>query len=355
MPITIKDIAKDSGVSVATVSYVINEKKTGISISPETAQRVKDSVKKLGYTPNYMARSLRKRKTGSIGVMVGGNLSVISDPNISAILAGIGEVLDRENYSMSLFHDRGALQDRVMDVVRDGRVDGMIFLVYSSMFEFYHTRLDEFIAGSVPCHGVQFFRKPGPLPAVCPDPARGAELALNHLAESGKTRVGLVLSNGKTSLTDQETEAGFTTACKEQGLDGPIVHCPREDFADALSNDPGTISRPYQAGYRLGLDRAQKDDLLEGYFINSEKMAVGFIDALEDNGISVPGRTAVIGYGNALPALGGLRRLTTVDCGFDRAGRTAAEELMQAVQNKKKAPHLSSSVIEPKLVVKKTA
>lgn len=124
---TQSDVARLAGVSRATVSFVVNNKDTkGIAISPETKQRVLDSVRQLGYVVDARAQSLRSGETKTIGVL----LPIYENPFFWQILNGISEEAERAGYKLLLTDSTRTIKDKqqVVKELAEQRVDGLIFV-----------------------------------------------------------------------------------------------------------------------------------------------------------------------------------------------------------------------------------
>jgi DNA-binding LacI/PurR family transcriptional regulator len=120
---TIKDVAKEAGVSLGTVSNVLSRKGR---VSPERTKRVQEAIQKLGYTPDATARSLKTNRSMSIGVI----LPNISDPNFAHIFTGIERVLSEQGYTSALYttSEIPAKENLIIDKICEQRMDGVILV-----------------------------------------------------------------------------------------------------------------------------------------------------------------------------------------------------------------------------------
>ncbi|MCE7700249.1 MAG: LacI family transcriptional regulator, partial [Methanobacterium paludis] len=124
---TIRDVARRSGVSVATVSYVLNNGPR--PVRPETRQRVLDAMRELDYHPNAMARGLARRKMNTLGVLLPMvETTIVTNPYASGILRGILQAAAGAGYNVTLFTERWRSARESLGVFRDRRTDGLLLV-----------------------------------------------------------------------------------------------------------------------------------------------------------------------------------------------------------------------------------
>jgi LacI family transcriptional regulator len=329
---TMKRIAGELGVSITTVSKVINNHD---DISAETRARVLAKVEELGYRPNAVARSLTLRRTSTIGVVIpdlmhsffvevmAGMEAVLSARGFGLLLCSSGEDVRKERAELSLLRQR--------------QVDGIVIASTSAAGNTdVLTRLVE--------HGtpiVMFDRDDHPdvrCDRVLTDDERVGTLATEHLIASGRRAIAHLA--GPRIVHARRREKGYRQALRAHGLKVRPEWVIRGGFMEADG---------YQAMTRLLSLRPQADAV----FAANDPSAIGAMKAIWDAGLRVPEDIAIVGAGNI--ALGDLLRvpLTTVSWSRERQGREAAELLLDRIGPNPPAA-FRHVIIPPQLVVRRS-
>ncbi len=272
--VTIRDVAERAGVSVATVSHVINGTR---KVAPETAERVRRAMEELDYHPNAVARSLRTRKTQVIGVVV----SDITNPFFATLVRGAEDAALEAGYSIFVCNSDETLEkeNRYVQVLRRRRVDGMLLAPVGGGENPAVRKLAR--------QGVPFVfvdrRAPGvEADAVLSDNVGGAYLATKHLIERGHERIGIVLGI-RGATTSEERLAGYRRALEEAGI----------PLAEELV---------VWGGYRVEGGRRATAKLLSltppptAIFSTNNLMTVGVLQELFARGVRIPDQVAVVGF-----------------------------------------------------------
>lgn len=205
---TIRDVAKASGLAVVTVSRVLNNHK---SVSPDTARRVRDAVRDLGYTRDAVAQSMRTGSTRAIGFMI----TDISNPVLAIVAKNAEEVLREAGYFLVLANtgDRSEREIELIRLFRERRVDALIMNVGRFNDEALHRAMQEI---DVPV--VLLDRDiPVPLDVVKNDHATGMRKATEYLLDLGHRRIGLITAGEEISPGRERVE-GFYTAHEGAGI-----------------------------------------------------------------------------------------------------------------------------------------
>ncbi|MEM2367839.1 MAG: LacI family DNA-binding transcriptional regulator [Candidatus Bathyarchaeia archaeon] len=207
--VTIRDVAKKAGVSVATVSHVLNGTR---KVAPETAARVRRVIEELGYQPNAIAQSLRKRVTYAIGVLV----SDITNPFFAGLVRGIEDAALANGYSVIVCNsdEDPQKEDIYIRALQRRRIDGLLIVPTCSA---PNSALINLVKQRIPFVFVDRKVKGIEAPAVLSDNAGGAYLATRHLIEKGHRRIGIVLGIPGTT-TAEERFAGYYQALMEAGI-----------------------------------------------------------------------------------------------------------------------------------------
>ncbi|WP_435217052.1 LacI family DNA-binding transcriptional regulator [Streptomyces sp. bgisy034] len=267
---TMADVARHAGVSVATVSHVLNETRP---VLPHTRQAVLDAMEELGYTPNTLARSLVTSRTRSIGLAV----SAISNPYFTEILQGVEAAALEHGYSLLIAdpHDDPGHERKVVQLLHERRVDGMIvapsadpreLLAYLGRHKMPAVLLDRVV--DAPADGSTG------LDQVCADSAEPTARLVTHLAELGHRRIGLVAGLPGLSTTTERL-AGYRDGLAAAGLahdEGLVVHGNSES-PGAEQATTALLSLPSPPTALVTANNA---------------MTMGALRSLRDHGLSVP-------------------------------------------------------------------
>ncbi|MFG2742856.1 LacI family DNA-binding transcriptional regulator [Streptomyces chartreusis] len=267
---TMADVARRAGVSVATVSHVLNETRP---VLPPTRQAVLDAMEELGYTPNTLARSLVTSRTRSIGLAV----SAISNPYFTEILQGVEAAALEHGYSLLIAdpHDDPVHERKVVQLLHERRVDGMIvapsadpreLLAYLGRHKVPAVLLDRVV--DAPADGSTGFDQ------VCADSAEPMARLVTHLAGLGHRRIGLVAGLPGLSTTSERL-TGYRDGLAAAGL----AH-DEELVVHGNSESPGAE----QATTALLSLTSPPTALVTA----NNAMTMGSLRSLRDHGLSVP-------------------------------------------------------------------
>lgn len=305
-PVTIQDIANELSLSKMTVSAVLTGSAERVRISAATQERVRESARRLGYRPNEVARSLRRRSTNTIGFYTGhGNIDA-GDPWLYEIVGGL-QAGCRHHRKDLLLHSTfsGTSAESVYDSLVDGRIDGLIY--YGPIQDPLADRLRDThlpvvaIVDAVPT-----------LPSVVGDYEAGVRAIAAHLAERGHRRV-LYLSQEMDAVSVHERQRGFFAAAAARGLsveDGGMVRFGAED--DLLARW-----------------RAQPADVRPTVAVAwDDQTAYRVWGACRRAGISVPGELALVGFDGVSTPMEAILRLTTVRVPWPDVARRGVDHLV---------------------------
>jgi len=330
VPVTMRQVAERAGVSIRTVSRVINDSR---SIAPDTRARVQAVIDELGYRPSRLARGLVTHRTQVIGLLIPDMLN----PYFAEIGRAVVNAAESRGYSV-LVSNSDESPDREMaalDVFADYAVDGAILF---------------FSRGGVRSV-LKFATGHGPLVAVDTDNVRsptvgplttnlrqGAEMAVEHLISRGCRAVAFL-----TPDLPRETYAR---------LDGYRAVMARH----GLVADPSLIVRAgpgIESAYEAILGFLPNHPEIDGVFAFNDLLAIGALRACRELGRTVPDSVAVVGYDDNLMASYVCPSLTTVRIDKERVGALAVERLIAMLDNPGTIyPHI---VVEPELVIRESA
>jgi len=332
---TLKDLASHLDLSPSTISLVLNQSPVADAIPKETQQRVFDAARELGYRPNYIAASLRSRRTNSIGVLV----PEVSDPWAAEIVSGIeSHLLDNDYTYLVTSHRRSTpkLLEDDLDLLTRRAVEGIILVA---------TELRE--PPLLPTVVISGHRRVKGLSNVVIDHDRAAQQALTHLKELGHRRIALFRGQPGSSDTEDRSRAIFQAAASVG------IEIPPEVTLQLSGEGEDQVFTPdaaYQEGYAFGQKLLARRVKFTALFAFDDASAIGAIRAFLDAGLRVPEDVSVVGFDDIQNAAYYNPRLTTVRQPLREMGRIAARLLLDRIN----APEKSNAfvVVDPELIVR---
>ena len=351
---TLEDVAREAGVSRATVSRVIN----GIrNVDPSIQDVVRRAIAATGYVPNRAARSLVTRRAGSVALVVSGageddgehegeragahegpeaafRGQVLADPFFGRITTGVvGFLRQRAMHPVLMLADSTDARKQVVSYLRQGHADGALLVSI-------HARdpLPEMLVGAgLPC--VLFARPPQPVPISYVDLAHrdGGRLAADHLVARGCQHIASI-TGPLDVLASQDRLAGFRDALARHGH--PYVPCVEGNF---------TLESGEHAMTRL---LAQHPDV-DGLFVANDLMAQGALHVLREHGRKVPEDVAVVGFDDSSAATSSRPPLTTVRQPIEEMAAEMTRLLLDRIDQPDR--RLTSVIFEPTLVTRQSA
>src|SRR5215813_8814518 len=326
---SISDVAREAGVSIFTVSAVVNKKS---HVGKNLRERVEEAIQKLNYRPNLIARSLIKQKTQTIGMIV----PDIANPFFPMVVRGAEDAAQKLGYNLLLCNSDDNLEkeDRAVELLLSKRVDGILLTKAAGDFE---PALQQMIK-NVNTPFVLVMRTYPQLTkdAVISDDYQGAYEAVCHLARSGRRRIGLVSGPLKISNA-KERWRGFRDALEKNNL-------PYDP--DLVVEGDYRIESGFRAGHAL-LSRRP-----DGIYVANHLMTVGFLKAVEEMGLKCPDDFGLVSFDD-YPWLGVFRpRLTTVELPKHQLGSEAAELLIQRIGGNQGKPILKK--LSPELRIRES-
>jgi len=312
-PVTLKDVAALAKVHPATVSRALNPE-TRQLVSDETADRILVAADSLGYRPNTVARSLRTRRSNTVGVLI----PDLTNPLFPPIVRGIEDRLAAHGY-VALIGNTDADDDRerlVFEGMRDRHVDGFVF----ATARLRSPLLTEAEAAGIPVVLVNRHAEGYEFPAVSVDNERGIALVVAHLDSLGHHRIAHVAGPQDIS-TGLSRYRGFVAAMRAHGLrvDPDLV-----SYATAYSIDEGE---------RCCRDLLKVDGGITAIVAANDMLAVGCYGALEAAGRSCPRDISVVGF-NDMPFMDRLTPpLTSVNFAHYELGTEAGRLILERIAN----------------------
>jgi LacI family transcriptional regulator len=310
-----RDVARLARVSVATVSAVVNGKSV---VSPRLVKRVQDAMKALDYHPDEIARSLKVRRTNTIGMVI---------PDLASgffveVFRGVEDAARAASYSVLLCNSNDDIgqEQRHLRALLSRRVDGILLASTepNSAFRDHGRR-------NIPL--VLFDRIPSGYtgPAVVVDNSEAAYSATQHLISIGHVRIAVIAGRQDLSTGIERTE-GFRRALGDANLPLRAEYCKQGNFkADS--------------GFRAGLELLKLPDPPTAILSENGMMTLGLLQAIRELGIHCPDDVSIIGFDELVPSVGGLSfgnlldpQMTVIAQPAYEIGATAARELIEILQ-----------------------
>lgn len=322
----LKDVADLTGLSISTISYVLNGKK---KVKEETYQRIMEAVEKVGYRPNQLARSLKTRQTLTIGVVV----PDISNEFFPQIVKGIDDKAHDFNYNIILCNTNNDV-DREEDYINtllSKDIDGIIFIGTAKSQTILENKTNIPIVLVDRKMGEQYI-------SVVSDNYKGGYLATEHLIERGKKSIAL-LSGQVFIKTFFDRMKGYMDALKDNSIiynEDYVVGC---DFTT-------------QGGYDGINELIKKNIEFNAVFAANDLIALGAMRALMENGKKIPDDVAIVGYDDIVISSTVMPSLTTIRQPKYEMGQYAADILIKSIANKSLIQeHI---VLQPSMIVRES-
>lgn len=327
---TLKDIAEAIGVSISTVSRVINND-VSKHVSEDTKSKVWRAVQELGYEPNESARKLVMKKTGALkpSMQIGfiSSYSVYSaeqDPFFTPILAGMRQMLEDTGYSLAYVHTFKELRNEALlhKLLHENRVDGLIVLgdIEEDFLGLIQKQIPAIVGVMSDSPGIQNINF---------DHIAAAKNAVNHLIEQGHRRIGFIGGCGYDGEIDSEDRfIGYKLAMQKAGLD--INY-------DWIVNTQWIVERSYGWMLKL-LDQSSAGEMPTAMFAASDRLAVPAMRAVIERNINIPQDIAFIGIDNIELSLYTSPPLSTIHVPKFELGMAAVKTLIDYMQSDFRPP-----------------
>jgi DNA-binding LacI/PurR family transcriptional regulator len=327
--VTLRTLATHLGLSLTTVSVVVSDSPAAQSSPPATRKRILAAANELHYRPNYFARSLRKKRSMSVGVLV----SEIGEGYFTLVMNGVEEYLVAAKYSylLAAHYWKRELMEEHPRMLLERSVDGLL-LVNTPPPQRIHVPVVA-ISGHQAVAGVTNIQLNQKL---------AARLALKHLADLGHRRVAFMKGQEQTVDTDSRWQEIMETAraCRIELHPELLIKLTENSWSPSLGYGP----------VKALLSRTKKFTAL---FAFNDIAAFGAIRALHEAGMRVPHDVSVIGFDDILSAPYGIPSLTTIRQPLREMGKMGAECLLHRI-NHPKAPYSRQVIVQPELVVRES-
>jgi len=327
-PISLRTLGEYLNLSPATISLVLNNAPGVRSIPQETRDRVIEAAAKFDYRPSFYARSLRKRQTFTVGVLV----PELSDHYATEVLAGVEELLIEEGYFyLTASHRRKPdLIEEYPRLLMDRSVEG--FIVIDTVLEKSLNLPVVVVAGHRKIEGVT---------NVVLDQRRAAELALRHLYQLGHRKIAFMRGGSHSSDADDRWSCLMTVA---RELKIPV---PSELTVQLQLR----VSTP-ELGFDPANELLQRGGDFTAIVCYNDISAIGAIRACMNHGIQVPTDISIVGFDDIESAAFHNPSLTTIRQPLAQMGRVSARILLQRIRGQASFPDIVP--IHPELVIRES-
>lgn len=308
--VTLKDVALASGVTPSTVSKVVNAR---ADVGPEVRRRVLETIEKLGFHPNSVARGLRMQRSETLAIVTDDLEGIFTN----AMMRGVEDAASLAGFGVFLCNSYGDRERERLQLQRllDKQVDALIFMSGN--------RVGRRPEPALPLHGTPFVYLyeygDAEVPTVLPDDAGGAALAADHLVSVGATEIAFINGPAEWEAT-RDRLRGFTQQL--DSLDAPLRpgHWVAADQWSA------------EEGYRLSMDLLDRYPSIDAIFCASDDLAAGAIAAAHDRALRIPEDLQIVGFDDRSLAEHQRPPLTTIALPLLGMGRLAGEQAIAALQ-----------------------
>jgi DNA-binding LacI/PurR family transcriptional regulator len=327
---TISDVARKAGVSKATVSRVLNN--TAV-VNKDTRKRVLEAIESLSYTPSFLAKGMRRKKTSTFGVII----PDFRNPYYSELLKSIEEEARKHEY-IALICTGEMNADREREYIHyllSRQVEGLVLCCYVSIME--NETFIQNLAKRVP---IIVMDQPSfglPVSSAYADGYKGFGKLLTYLIEKGHKRIGMIRSLHRYPCSESRF-LGYRDTMENHGIDLDT---------DLIEESEFTAAGGYEAAKRM-LSRSKPTAIIG---VN-DLLAIGALKYISEKGYDVPGEIAIAGHDNiALSSLVS-PQLTTVNIPVDQIAEEAISQLIRKIQNPRSRN--SDIVIDTQLVIRQS-
>ena len=309
---TIKDVAEMSGVTPATVSYVINNT---AKITLETRRKVMDAIEKLNYTPNDLAKSLKTNKSNMLGILLP-NVSFVFYANISAVAEQVFQ-----NYGYALFlcntKYKPSLEQKYITLLIEKNVEGILIcdsLIDRSNYAVLQKANMPFVCID------EIFRDQINAPTVCVDHYLGVDMMVTHLYKMGAKKIVYVHIPMESNILDIRLKA-YKKSMLNLGLEPNVVliSMPQVSFMES--------------GYEIAHLLYQNLDQTDAVFAETDEIALGINMYFKERNVAVPQDVLLAGYDGSMMSKISSPALTTIDQNIEKLAGESAKSLLDLIRS----------------------
>jgi len=343
--ITLRDVARASGFSPATVSIVLNQAPLARYIPAITKERIEKAARRLGYRPNQLARSLRSSRNHTLGMMV----FDITDPYCTPIVRGIENSLYQASFVPILadaHNDRGRFE-KYLEMLLERRVEGLVVVANWTLVDI--NLLADMEKRNIPTVIIGRELQRGSISSVLVDNEAGGKLALEHLYSIGHRKIAFI--RGPKMLGDTAGRwKGMRSFAKAAGL--PIDEHLVCELPDLREPNAG-----FEGGVKATEEFLRRKRPFTAIMAFDDMTALGCIRALARAGIKVPEQCSIIGFDDVAPAAFSTPALTTIRQPMEAMGATAVQIVVDSIRaavERREGNAVVHRKVAPELVVRES-
>ena len=305
--VTIKAVAKEAGVSVGTVSNVINN----IQVKASTKEKVEAAIKKLNYEPNVYARGFKINKTNTIALI----LPTIWNPFFCELAYNIEKNIKKLGMKMILCNSDKDSKSEIeyISMAKQNKMDGIIAITYSD--------IDKYVSEKIPFVSIdRYFSKN--ITYVSSNNFEGGRLAAEKLSELGCEKIAYIGRGSKINNATRKRKDGFISYCEENGINYEICELlgSAEEFNKILD--------------KFIIDNFKDDIKIQGIFAVTDEQAIDFINKLDKYNIKVPQEVQVIGFDGSKSSVNDTIKISTIRQPIELIAEKAVNSLIDIINNK---------------------
>ena len=315
--VTIRDVAKTAGVSVSTVSRVLNNKD---DVAPETYDKVRGVIRQMGYASSLAAKSMRSRKTNVIGLI----MPNVGDPFSIGVMKGVNRAIQDLKYDLIIYtsgtggspnlENWAEHEQRYVTLLNGSITDGMIVVVPTI----------KTFSTSFPLVAIDPHKEGTSFPAVIATNHAGAMAAMDYLLSLGHRRIGFISGRSELQSAVRRMQ-GYQDSLRQANI--PLA-------PELIQMGDYSIATGFTCAQRL-LNLPEPPTAI---FAANDQSALGVLKAAKEARLRVPDDLSVVGFDNIAEA--DYSGLTTVDQFIDRMGYVATEMLVDLIQGKPRKSNL---------------
>lgn len=328
-PATMRDVADKAGVSIQTVSAVVNNKD---GISQPTRNRVLEIIKELNYRRDPIARSMRTGQIGLIGLLV----QDIANPVLSNIASNVEANVSDENFNVVLYNaNSDVYRERAyLELAANRLIDGLI--VVNAVDQAYSvTTLEE---ASIPTVFIDSLATTT-ISSISTDDLQGAYIATKYLIEQGHRQIAHISGAPGLEITKRRA-AGYQQALADYDLEFQMIVSP-----DSMHWD-------YRSGYNTMNYILDKNYEPTAVFVAGDEMAIGAYRALYDRGLSIPEDMSIVGFDDIEASTFATPPLTTIQQPFAKIASKAVSLLFDIIKDQQ--TETIQIMLQPELIVRQS-
>lgn len=327
----IRKVAELAGVSVATVSRVLNHPER---VSEKTKQKVVSVMEEMDFSPNPLARGLNLKRTNTIALVI----PDIQNPLYTEIARGVESIAHRNGNNLLLCNTEKDVEKEksYVQMLIEKKIDGVI-LAYTGLKDEDFQEIIKKEINLLLC-GMNTASKQ--ISSVYSDFRSGARMAVQHLIDIGYTHIACITGSDRY-IENREKVEGYIATMGGAGL---------KIYPHYLIHGNDDIN----SGYLSALKLLKVEPRPEALFVSNDLMAIGAINAVQKAGLRVPEDIAVVGYDNIVMGSFIEPKLTTISWPVYKMGIIAARILLDEINSKKEEIHTQNVLLKPKLKIRKS-